>query len=223
MTIRALTPQECAALEKANGWRQGCPIGLNRLHRIEILYVDFDGHTKYDGKIDVLDAIAPAVESIFQKLYDKKFPLALVKPIEAFGADPMGPDFGGNDMASMDANNCHGFNHRRKLYVDELSIHSFGCAIDINPVQNPYAIIDAEKSLASIYPKAGCEFLNRNNQRPGMVEPIVSLMRAHGFTIWGGDWNAPLDYHHFQLTRELAGELAQMDADAAQRKFAALF
>jgi len=34
-----------------------------------------------------------------------------------------------------------------------------------------------------------------------MVESIVTLFAYYGFTVWGGSWNEPLDYHHFQIDR----------------------
>ena len=34
-----------------------------------------------------------------------------------------------------------------------------------------------------------------------MVEPIVEIFKKHGFSEWGGDWNSPIDYHHFQVPR----------------------
>jgi len=32
-----------------------------------------------------------------------------------------------------------------------------------------------------------------------MAEEIVGTFAHHGFLIWGGDWNWPLDYQHFQI------------------------
>ena len=47
-------------------------------------------------------------------------------------------DYGGDDERSMAANNSSGFNFRTIAGPDRSSNHSFGVAIDLNPVQNPY-------------------------------------------------------------------------------------
>lgn len=220
MIIRALTEAERDAMRRNKAWRDGCLVPFERLRRIEVRHFDFNGQMQH-GAIDVLDAIAENAAQIFTELLTLKFPIAQIKPIENFGADPAGDAFGGNDVASMEANNSHGFNHRRMLFKDAPSVHSYGCAIDINPTQNPYAIIDEEKATAQIYPKASALYLNRHNMRPGMVEPIVPIFKKHGFAVWGGEWNTPLDYHHFQLPSDIAKDLAEASPEKAAMLFAA--
>ena len=46
--------------------------------------------------------------------------------------------FGGDDPASMAADNTSGFNCRQVTGGSGLSPHSYGIAIDINTVENPY-------------------------------------------------------------------------------------
>ena len=29
----------------------------------------------------------------------------------------------------------------------------------------------------------------------------MNIFKKHGLNIWGGDWNSPIDYHHFQTAR----------------------
>jgi hypothetical protein len=79
-------------------------------------------------------------------------------------------------------------------------MHSYGLAIDINPVQNPYLSI-GENGIVKVHPSAGVEFLNRSNIRPGMLEPVIHIFEKYGFTVWGGKWNNPIDYHHFEVPR----------------------
>ncbi|MDC0865215.1 M15 family metallopeptidase, partial [Rickettsiaceae bacterium] len=78
---------------------------------------------------------------------------------------------------------------------------------DINPIQNPYIIIDDNASSCDVFPREAVRFLNRNNQRVGMVEPIVKIFAKYGFSQWGGDWNSLIDYHHFQIPRDKIKEL----------------
>ena len=45
--------------------------------------------------------------------------------------------YDGDDDASMEANNTSAFNDRNVVGTQSLSMHAYGAAIDINPVQNP--------------------------------------------------------------------------------------
>ena len=96
----------------------------------------------------------------------------------------------------MQANNSSCFNFRKIDGSDLLSMHSYGLAIDINPVQNPFI------QNGTILPLAGKEYLERELIRKGMVEPIINIFNKYGFTVWGGDWTTPRDYHHFQYPRD---------------------
>ena len=42
-------------------------------------------------------------------------------------------------------------------------------------------------------------------------------MKRNGFTIWGGDWDFPLDWMHFQTSRELAEKLSAADSETAKK------
>lgn len=41
-------------------------------------------------------------------------------------------------------------------------------------------------------------------------ETVVEIFYKHGFTVWGGNWNDPIDWHHFQLTRQQAEIIASL-------------
>src|SRR2546421_354473 len=73
------------------------------------------------------------------------------------------------------------------------SVHAFGEAIDVNPVENPYL----EGGIA--HPTAGRRYLDRSKVRPGMAVPngvLVRAFRSVGWQ-WGGRWSASPDYQHF--------------------------
>jgi hypothetical protein len=135
---------------------------------------------------------------IFKELFAVQFPIDKIKTIEQYHGD---------DIASMEDNNSSSFNYRKIAGTDKLSIHSYGLAIDINPVQNPMISINNQTHSIEVYPKQGVNFLNRNNVRPGMLEPIVDIFKKHGLDVWGGSWNNPIDYHHFQVEKELAEKM----------------
>ncbi len=85
------------------------------------------------------------------------------------------------------------------------SKHAYGVAIDINPLQNPYISYPEEVSANILPPSSSKFFVNRNNNRPnkkqraGMAENVIDVFARHGFIIWGGDWDTPIDYQHFEV------------------------
>lgn len=191
-------------------WKPSCPVSLDRLNVVHFSYHTFKGEICHAGQIVVMDAAAPHVANIFRHLFLMRFPIHSAKPIEHFD---------GSDDASMAANNTSAFNYRKIAIEgnDAVSIHSYGLAVDVNPVQNPYAGHFSKHPAKDcgqmeVWPTEGLEYMNRGNQRPGMVEEIVDTFAHNGFKDWGGSWNDLLDYHHFQTPRILAELLAEMDA-----------
>lgn len=96
----------------------------------------------------------------------------------------------------MSANNSSCFNFRKIAGTDKLSLHAYGLAIDINPMQNPFI------QNSKISPANGKDFIDRSKIKAGMVEPVVEVFYKYGFTEWGGNWQEPIDYHHFQVPRQ---------------------
>jgi hypothetical protein len=188
-------------------WKPDCPVPLERLRILTLAYKDFDNIPHTDGQMIVLDAVAPYVLTIFQELYRRDFPIASLRRIEAYGGD---------DERSMADNNSSAFNFREITGGGALpSIHSYGLAIDINPVQNPYIAPDP----LTLLPPEGRAYINRRNLRAGMVEPVVDVFCRHGFTVWGGNWNDPVDWQHFQPPRSVALLLVALRAPDAERLF----
>src|SRR5690606_20285183 len=130
----------------------------------------------------------------------------------------------GDDEAAMRDNNTSAFNDRAITGGTVPSLHAYGLAIDINPVQNPYVEIAGDGN-ARFHPAAGSRYANRAAARPGkparagMAEDVVELFAQHGFTTWGGDWDAPIDYQHFQVSRTLAQKLAALPPEQARAAF----
>jgi hypothetical protein len=155
------------------------------------------------------------VRAIFDTLYERRFPIARARLMDAYRGD---------DAASMRDNNTSGFNDRPVTGGGAPSLHAYGLAIDLNPVQNPYLSVSFdEQGRATFSPPAGARYANRRDPRPGkpprrgMAEQAVQLFADHGFVVWGGDWDAPIDYQHFQVTREVAERVAGLPADEATR------
>jgi len=188
----------------------GAPVRCSQLQVVHFAYADFDGHVHDDGEIMVMAAVAPQVQTIFKLLLERRVPLARARLME---------NYHGDDAASMADNNTSAFNHRPITGGTVPSLHAYGLAIDINPLQNPYLRCDA-KGLVDISPPAGRPYATRLPIRPGMVDQqVVDIFAVHGFPIWGGDWRQPIDYQHFQVSRKMAERLAALPLKQARAHF----
>ena len=216
-TITPLDAAACEAMKLHHVLNAGAPVGCERLNLVVFRYWGFDGRSHDNGRIVVLDAVAPAVQRIFAALYERRFPLAGAELLDAFEGD---------DHASMAANNTSSFNDRAVPDSVRLSLHAYGAAIDLNPVQNPFLMRRGD--VISVDPPAGADFLNRGARRSGkaehagFAEAVVDVFAENGFTVWGGDWDDPIDYQHFDIGRTLAERLVQMTPDKARVAFEAV-
>jgi hypothetical protein len=184
------------------------PIGCDRLASVKFGYFGFDGRVHDDGEMIVLDAVAARVGRIFDRLLQLRFPLAKARPVNRYDGD---------DDASMADNNTSSFNDRPVAGGTSLSMHAYGLAIDLNPVQNPF--LEGVGATRRVSPDGGKTYLNRAELRPGMAERVIDVFADNGFLIWGGDWHNPIDYQHFQLDRDLAEQLARLSSAAAREVF----
>lgn len=188
-TIKEINEKRLQLLKQENVWREECPVHYSRLRIVNIRFLNFEGDVE-SGELIVLDQVAESVLEIFKELFELKFPIGKMIPME---------EFGGDDVRSMKANNSSAFNGRKVARTDRWSSHAYGCAIDINPVQNPYLLLNENKELIEVIPPEGEKYLDRSSQRKGMVEEVVPIFVKHGFSDWGGSWEAKPDYHHFQI------------------------
>jgi D-alanyl-D-alanine carboxypeptidase len=184
------------------------PLTCARLRLVTFSYIDFDGISRENGEVVVMDAAAGSVLNVFNALLRLHFPIAKAQLINSYGGD---------DDASMADNNTSAFNNRKITRGDSISLHAYGLAIDINPIQNPY--IKREDGSISISPPVGSEYVTRSDKRPGMTESIVNIFAENGFFVWGGSWSNPIDYQHFQTGRKMAERLALASPADAQGIF----
>jgi len=213
-TITPISEGLCEEMKARDVLNPGSPIGCGRLRLIRFNYVDFNGQPREDGEIVVMDAAAKHVLEIFDALRKIRFPIAKARLMNHYE---------GNDDDSMADNNTSSFNVRGLAARDAISLHAYGLAIDINPVQNPFA--KRSGATLTFSPPAGVEYANRLNDRPGkpnrsgMAEAVVDLFADNGFLIWGGYWDDPIDYQHFQVSRKLATQLVALPPDQAELAF----
>lgn len=201
-SIAPLTQDYQQLLIKNHLWYAECPVPLSRLREVTVDYYDFNDQLHTDGKLIVLDSVAPQTEAIFKELEHRHFPFKKIRPTS---------DYQGDDELSMEDDNTSAFNCRPVTgKTDVFSLHAYGVAIDINPLQNPYIGFSEDiQGNAHILPKNSTYYVNRIFHVPGSSESIVDVFAKYGYTEWGGNWHAPIDYQHFQVPRETAEKLAQ--------------
>jgi hypothetical protein len=146
---------------------------------VDIPYVSFDGRM-HKGQLVVHKNVAEEVVEIFQKISATGFPIQHAIPIVTYHWD---------DEVSMSDNNTSAFNYRVIHCTDQVSNHSRGLAIDINPLFNPCNAIDG-----TIQPAAGVY----DPSRAGTIRPddeIVSIFTSRGWR-WLGHRERK-DWQHF--------------------------
>lgn len=179
------TPERIERLKKG-AWEEGCPISLSEIQSIHMIYLREDGSVQR-GELVVARKVAKDVESIFRTLYESGFVIHKMDSIEHYD---------GNDDRSMADNNTSGLNCRNVKGTKKWSQHSYGVAIDINPLWNPYV------RKNKVEPPEGEKYLDRTSDLPGLIhrdDLIVRLFRDAGWK-WGGHWRNSKDYQHFSLT-----------------------
>ncbi len=169
--------------ELRHSYRAGCPVRPAQLRSVHVSYWDFGGRPRV-GTIVVASRVAQDVRTVFRRLWEARFPLRRLRPVSAYR---------GSDDASMAADNTSGFNCRFVGGTTRWSMHAYGEAIDVNPVENPYV------QGARVSPPRGRAYLDRTPYRPGMAVADGVLVRA--FESVGWTWGARFgDYQHFSTT-----------------------
>lgn len=162
-------------------------MGPEDLRAVEATFWGFDGQP-HQGTVVVAADQADVIVEVFRDLFEARFPIERMEPISAYGGD---------DQASMVANNSSAFNCRTVAGSDELSEHAYGRALDLNPLINPYVRPDGR-----IDPEAGAPYADRSRTDPGLIregDAAVTAFESRGW-IWGGHWQHGKDYQHFSTT-----------------------
>lgn len=161
-------------------------ISYNELSYLEVLHYGFDGET-HQGELIVNKKVAEEVLQIFKELYEIQFPIEKMRVISHYN---------NSDEQSMADNNTSAFNFRMITNGHTPSNHAFGLAIDINPTINPYIYKN------TVLPENAGEYIDRNQEVLGLItadSEIYQIFKKYGWS-WGGDWDTPKDYQHFEKT-----------------------
>lgn len=178
-------PPNVVGVMKKYSWHEGCPVHYKDLAYLKIPYWGFDKKA-HEGEMIVHKDVANETVLIFRQLFDKKFSIEKMSLIDQYK---------GSDEASMDENNTSAFNCRAVTgRPGVFSKHSYGKAIDINPLTNPYV------TKNTVLPQKGRAYLDRSKSYKGTIRRsgfVYKLFTTKGWT-WGGDWKSLKDYQHFQ-------------------------
>ena len=152
----------------------------NTLASVEVNYIDFEGIEK-SGFLIVHKDLEKEVIEIFQLLKTIGFPIDKINPMSYYGW---------NDDLSMEDNNTSAFNYRRIKNSKQISNHALGCAIDLNPVQNPLIKKCVYSPSNAYYERDSSGVILKEGK-------VVQIFKSFGWS-WGGDWRSVKDYQHFE-------------------------
>ncbi|MDX6298946.1 MAG: hypothetical protein QOF53_160 [Nocardioidaceae bacterium] len=172
-------------------YRAGCPVGPSGLRKVTINRFTYR-HVVARGSLIVRASAVPDILRVFRAAFAERFPIRSMRPTDNYYAHGRRTPTQ-SDVAAMRADNTSAFNCRPVTGNPyRVSQHSYGNAIDINTVRNPYVV------GRRVYPSFAKTYLNRSEVRTGMITRsgvIATMMRRNGWP-WGARWSDP-DYQHF--------------------------
>lgn len=188
-------PPDLVAEMRGTTWKPGCPVPLEDLRLLRFNFHGFDGTIKR-GPMVVNEAVAQDVLWVFEQLFDAGFPIKRLGLTKEFRPERYEDHRRITSHRSVTA----AFNCRPVILptgpIDTYSQHSFGWAIDLNPLQNPFVTADG-----FVRNRVAERYLDRSKDLEGMIhdgDVVVRSFAAIGWS-WGGRWTSP-DYMHFSLT-----------------------
>ena len=182
-------PDRVFSRVQGKSYKKGCTVPREQLRYVKVLHWNGDGKVCL-GEIVCHRSIAADLVEIFRELYNARYPIGRIVLIDNYDAD---------DTGSMCDNNTSCFNYRHVAGTRVPSNHSYGKAIDINPLYNPYVKKKADGTL-TVSPKTGRQYADRSKTFKYKIDRqdlCYKLFTKHGFT-WGGSWKRSKDYQHFE-------------------------
>ena len=174
--VEPISPALCKDMKLHKVLTAPAPVGCARLSLVTFRYFGFDGAVHDNGQVVVMDAAAPHVLGIFAKLEAMRFPIAKARLMDRYDGD---------DDAAMADDNTSAFNGRKIVGGSSISLHAYGLAIDLNPIQNPF--VRRAGANLKFDPPAGIEYANRTKDRPwkmlrpGLAESVIDVFADGGF------------------------------------------
>jgi hypothetical protein len=189
-SIKPLPAPVKAQLKAGGFWHRGCPVPLSGLRLLTVSHRGFDGQVS-TGQLVVNKHAARPLASVFRQLYRLHFPVRHMALADAYGPNrgrPRDGDISGSfECREAVPSPCTGGRG-----TGSWSMHAYGLAVDLNPVENPYVGCGQSRDPAAR------PYRNRSPHRPGMVtQRVVRAFGSIGWG-WGGSWPGNTkDYMHF--------------------------
>jgi D-alanyl-D-alanine carboxypeptidase len=180
-------------LRAGGSWKQGCPVPLSDLRLLTVSHRDFRGRTQ-TGQLVVNRAAAAPLARVFRRLYALRFPIRHMRLDDAYGPRrdrPRDGDVSGSfECREAVPSPCTGGRG-----TGSWSMHAYGLAVDLNPVENPYVGCGQSRDPSA------ARYRDRSVHRRGMVtRRAIAAFRSIGWG-WGGAWAGNTkDYMHFSST-----------------------
>jgi hypothetical protein len=189
-SVRPLPAPLRSQLVSHGDWHSGCPVPLPELRLLTVTAWGFDG-TPYRGQLVVNERFAAPLARVFRRLYELRFPVRDLTVAANYGssrARSRHPDASGSfECRQAVPSPCTG-----GTGTGHWSMHAYGEAVDLNPVENPYVGCGMSRD------KNARSYMDRSRIRPGMVTPAVVQAFASIGWGWGGSWSGSTkDYMHF--------------------------
>jgi hypothetical protein len=182
-----------AQVKAAGAWHQGCPVALSDLRVLTVSHWGFDGRA-HTGRLIVNRSAAGPLARVFGQLYGLRFPVRHLRLADVYGPSsgrPRDGDLSGSfECRQAVPSPCTG-----GTGTGSWSMHAYGLAVDLNPVENPYVGCGQSRDPAAR------RYRDRSRHRRGMVtRRVIEAFRTIGWG-WGGSWTGNTkDYMHFSST-----------------------
>ncbi len=192
-SAKPLPPPVKAELKAGGFWHPGCPVALSDLRLLRATYRGFDGRSHH-GQLIVNKTAAAPLSRVLGKLYRHHFPIHHMRLADFYGP-ASGRPRDGDPSASFECRQAVPSPCTGGRGTGSWSMHAYGLALDVNPVENPYVGCGQSRD-----PTAR-RYRDRSHHRRGMVTSgVVRIFRASGWG-WGGSWaGSTKDYMHFSST-----------------------
>jgi len=170
-------------------WHPGCPVPLSQLRVLTVDYHGFDGKV-HSGPLVLNRRVAEDVRGVFARLYRAGFRIKHIALARKYKPNADRYDDKRDVTASFNCRPATG-------NPGSVSQHSYGWAIDINPMQNPYIGTNGK-----VLRRAAKPYVDRSIDAPGVIHSDGVVVRAFARIGWGwgGNWSSIKDYMHFSAT-----------------------
>ena len=182
-------PDSIWHLMQGRSYPQMCEVPRSELRYLQLSHYDYEGKEQV-GHMVCNRQIAEDLLYIFRELHKARYPIGRMRLIDEYGA---------SDARSMADNNTSCFCYRMVNGTKQLSKHSRGMAVDVNPLYNPCLYVRSGRVL----PPEGETYARNRSERkdiPGKIDATdlcYRLFTSRGFR-WGGAWRSLKDYQHFE-------------------------